>query len=230
MQKTIILGSGGHAKVIIEVLHEVGLYEPVGCLAPTAPDDKELLGIPYLGPDRELPKLYQSGVRSVFVALGDNLLRQVLLKHVCQIGFQLATAVSRSAHISRSAQLGRGIAIMPGAIVGSETKVGDGAIVNTKASVDHDGILGTCCHLGPGATLAGNVEVGDLAFVATGSSIIPEIKVGANSIVGAGSVVVNDVPHDVVAHGVPAEVRRTIHTATRRKDTVSPILPMSRVS
>lgn len=210
MQSTIILGNGGHAKVIIEIFREVGLYEPVGCVSPTAPANNHVHGVPYVGTDADLPEIFRSGVRSAFIALGNNQLRQMLLKQVSDIGFHVATAVSRTSCVSPSARLGCGIAVMPGAIVGPDTTVGVGSILNTNASVDHDGTLGECCHIGPGATLAGNVSVGNLAFIATGSSVIPETQVGSNSIVGAGSVVVRDVPADVVAYGVPAEVRRAI--------------------
>ena len=222
MQKTIVLGSGGHAKVVIEILREVGLYEPVGCVALCPPENHELLGVPYLGSDDDLTAIWQQGTRCAFVAIGDNHLRQVLLDRVRQIGFQIATAVSRSACVSPSARLGRGIAIMPGSIVGADSTVGEGSILNTKASVDHDGALGKCCHIGPGATLAGNVQVGDLAFIATGSTVIPDVGIGPNSIVGAGSVVVRDVPADVVAYGVPAETRRTIGGSTTTTSEVAP--------
>lgn len=210
MQPTIIIGGGGHAKVVIEVLRAAGVYEPIGCLDLHPPALGNVAGAPYLGTDEQMPNLYRSGVRCAIVALGDNLVRQVLLDRVLQVGFRLATAVSPMATISPSASLGRGIAVMPGAVVGPDVTIGDGCILNTNASIDHDSQLGHCCHIGPGATLAGRVTVGDLAFVATGSSVIPETMIGANSIVGAGSVVVRDIPDYVVAYGVPAHVHRTI--------------------
>lgn len=209
MQPTVILGSGGHAKVVVELMREAGLYEPIGTVGPCPLANAETVAdLPYLGDDADLPSILESGVRWAFVALGNNLLRDALLQRVSELGFLLANAVSRSASISPSAQLGRGLAIMPGAVVGAETRIADGCIVNTNAAVDHDGKLDRCCHLGPGATLAGNVHVGAMAFVATGSSVIPAVSIGENTLIGAGSVVVRDIPARVVAYGVPATIRR----------------------
>lgn len=222
MQKTIILGSGGHAKVIVEILREAGLYDPIGCLAPEPPSAGHVSGISYVGGDELLPQLYESGVRTCFVALGDNPLRQMLMERAKELGFYLATAVSRYANVSPSASLGRGIAIMPGANIGPDTVVGDGVIVNSNASVDHDGQLEQYCHVGPGTTLAGNVTVGELAFVATGSTVIPEVTIGARSIIGAGSVVIRDLPSDVVAYGVPAEAQREFRCPTADDTILAP--------
>lgn len=210
MQKTIILGSGGHAKVIIEILRAAGLYEPVGCVAPGADGGGALLGVPILGDDNALPELREQGIRYAMVALGDNHLRQRLMQYVVGLGFELANAVSPAATIAASTRLGVGLAIMPGANVGPETVIEDGVIINSRASVDHDGALGYCCHIGPGATLAGCVSVGARAFVATGASVIPEIRIGEGSVIGAGSVVVRDVPAHVVAYGCPARCRRAL--------------------
>lgn len=210
MQKTVILGSGGHAKVVVELLRSAGVYEPVGCVGPPTESSDCIAGVPWLGDDGCLPELLRDGIGCAFVGLGDNALRHRLMTHVIQLGFELASAISCSASISAAARLGRGIAVMPQANIGPDATLDDGVIVNSGASVDHDGILGKCSHLGPGATLAGFVRLGHQAFVATGASVIPNIQVGDRSVIGAGSVVVRDIPPDVIAFGTPARVRRTL--------------------
>lgn len=210
MQPTVVLGSGGHAKVVIELLREGKLFEPVGCVGPAHDAPLDLLGVPYLGDDDVLPQVRAQGIRTAFVALGSNQLRMKLLRQVRQLGFELANAISQSATISSSCRLGRGIAIVSGAHLGPDTFVGDGVIVNSHASVDHDGRLEEGCHVGPGATLAGCVTIGAGAFIATGASVIPDCRVGSRSIVGAGAVVVRDIPEDVVAYGVPARPQRSL--------------------
>jgi UDP-perosamine 4-acetyltransferase len=210
MQDTVICGSGGHAKVIIEILREAGIYRPIGCVAPSGTGTSSVLGVPIVGDDDQLPPLRQAGIVYAFVALGDNRLRARLLRQLQQLGFELACAVSPAATISPSATLGSGIAIMPGAHVGPDVVIEDGVIINSHASVDHDCALRTCCHIGPGATLAGSVTVGEGAFVATGASLIPGIVIGDGSLVGAGSVVVRDVPPQMLAFGTPARCRRSL--------------------
>lgn len=210
MYPTILLGAGGHAKVVIEILRETHRYRPVGCLGQPPEGCQELIGVPVLGNDDLLGDLRRQGIEHAFVAIGDNRLRQLLIDKVRRAGFQLVNAISRQASVSASAVLGEGIAIMPGAHVGTETRLEDGVILNTRSVVDHDGVLGECVHIGPGAILAGSVTVGAQAFVATGSSVIPHMRIGARSIVGAGSVVVRDIPADVVAYGSPALARRPL--------------------
>jgi UDP-perosamine 4-acetyltransferase len=211
MQETIILGSGGHAKVIIEVMREAGVYHPVGCVASFASGAPSILGVPVLGDDQDLPELRRLGIPCAFVALGDNRLRAQLLRRVVKLGFELASAVSPSSTISPSARLGAGIAVMPGANVGTDSVVADGVIVNSHASIDHDCVLQLCCHVAPGATLAGNVTIESEAFVGAGSCLIPGVTVGAGSLVGAGSVVIRDIPPQMLAFGNPARCHRSLN-------------------
>lgn len=214
MEPTIVLGAGGHAKVIIEVLRESGAYRPIGCLGHVPESCHDLLGVPVLGDDEQLDAIRARGVQYAFVAIGDNRVRHLLIERVRRAGFRLAQAISPRATVSPSAQLSDGVAVMPGAHVGTETRLGEGVIVNTRAVVDHDGCLEACVHIGPAAALAGNVHVGEQAFVATGSSVIPHMRIGARTIVGAGSVVVRDLPSDVVAYGSPARAQRSLSPAS----------------
>lgn len=214
MQKTVVLGAGGHAKVVIELLRDGGVYRPTACVAANA-TIRSVQGVPVVGDDSCLPELLQQGMDYAIVAVGDNRLRAVLIDMVRHLGFRLANAISRSAVVSQSVRLGEGLAVMAGAHLGTNVHVEDGVIVNSNASVDHDGVLRACCHIGPGATLAGGVRVGHQAFIATGASVIPDRRIGDRTVVGAGAVVVRDVPADLVVWGVPAKVhpRRVRGTA-----------------
>jgi UDP-perosamine 4-acetyltransferase len=202
--QTIIVGAGGHAKVIIDILQDAGI-QPVGCTS-TDRDVKDVLGVPVVGGDSELPRLFANGVRLAFIAIGDNRKRMEVSRAVCAIGFQLINAISLRAVVARSAQLGQGIAIMPGVVINACAQIGDGAIINTGATVDHDCIIGDYAHVAPGANLAGCVRVGEGAFLGTGSRAIPDVSVGAWTTVGAGGVIIRNLREHVVAVGVPAVV------------------------
>jgi UDP-perosamine 4-acetyltransferase len=204
--RLVVLGGGGHAKVIFDILEDAGEYEIAGFVAPGGPH-QAVLGHPWLGDDACLEAILRSGVGHGFVALGDNRRRWDSIGALRGLGFRLANAISPRAVVSRHAALGVGIAIMPGAVVNAGTQVGDGVIVNTNASVDHDCVLGPCAHVAPGCALAGCVCLGEGVFLGTGSSVIPRVAIGAWTVVGAGGVVVADLPEHVLALGIPAAVR-----------------------
>ena len=144
--RVALIGAGGHAKVIIDILRSEDSVEIVGCVSPD-PSPVEVLGVPVLGGDEIIPELFRGGVTSAFVAIGDNPTRIRSLRHLKDLGFSIINAVSPAAIISTRAILGRGVAVMPGAIVNTGSALADGAIVNTGAVVDHDCRIGTGAHI-----------------------------------------------------------------------------------
>jgi UDP-perosamine 4-acetyltransferase len=207
-ERVVILGGGGHAKVVIDILEQAGEVDIAGFLSPS-PEPDALCGYPRLGDDNVLDETRRAGVRSAFVAIGDNRRRMDCIVAVKRQGFTLVNAISPRATVSRHATLCRGIAVMPGAVINTGARIEEGAIVNTNASVDHDCVVGACAHVAPGSALAGCVRLGEGVFLGTGTSVIPDITIGAWTTVGAGAAVVTDLPDRVVAVGVPAAVRKS---------------------
>ena len=206
-RKVVIIGAGGHAKVLIDCLRFAG-WDVIGC-TDADPTPRTCAGVPVLGKDEILRKLRAQGVEHAFCALGSNRVRERVGDELLAMEFSLPSVLGPGANVAPSVQVGRGAAILPGASVNIDTVIGDLAIINTNAGVDHDGVIGRAAHIGPGAALAGRVEVGDRSFVATGSAVIPGRRIGADSVVGAGSVVVRDIPAGVTAYGNPARVHRS---------------------
>ena len=202
----VLLGSGGHAKVIIGMIEENAHFDVAGCTS-AAGGPGDVLGYPVLGDDSILEQALASGVCHIFVAVGDNRLRLELLARVEALGFDVISVVSDRAIVSRRATVGIGAAVMPGAVVGVEASIGYGAIINSGAVVEHNCSIGPYVHVGPGACLAGGVQVAEGAFLGTGCKVIPGVKIGAWSTVGAGAVVIRDIPAHKTAVGVPAIVR-----------------------
>jgi UDP-perosamine 4-acetyltransferase len=204
-ESVVIVGSGGHAKVVIELIRAEGKYQIAGCTG--LEENGFVLGdVPIVGNDNVLPTLLSKGIGRAFIAIGDNRLRMRLTTQLSEMGFEIINAISADSVVSPSAMLGRGIAIMAGAIINSGTRIENGAIINTNASVDHDCRVGAGVHVGPGSTLGGNVELGEEAFLGAGATVIPGIRVGRSAIVGAGSVVIRNVPDEVTVAGVPARL------------------------
>ena len=98
---------------------------------------------------------------------------------------------------------------MPGAVLGPDTRVGEHCIVNTGATLDHDGVLEDFSSLAPGVSAGGNVSIGELTAVAIGAVIVHRIRIGKNCVIGAGSTVLADIPALSIAYGTPARVVRT---------------------
>ena len=200
----VVIGAGGHAKVVIELIRAQGLYDVMGC-TDREPQRRDVVGAPILGSDDVLPDLYAQGVRHCFIALGDNALRRKVARQVTSLGFQLVNAISPKAVVSPTARLGRGVAVMAGAVINADATVGDLAIVNTRAAIDHDCEIGEAAHVAPRAALAGSVRIGPLAFVGAGAAIVPGIRIGESTVIGAGATVISNLGPNLVAVGVPAK-------------------------
>ena len=198
----LVIGAGGHASVCIDVLQSGG-ERVLGCLS----DDgvaRRPLPVAVLGLDSEVDRFIADGLDRLFVAVGDNRARLLLIERCLASGAQVINAVSPHAVVSPSVTFGVGVVLMAGAVVNAGASLGDGLIVNTNASVDHDADLGRGVHVCPGCAVAGDVAVGEGALLGVGSSVAPGRKVGAWATIGAGAAVVHDIPDGVVAVGVPA--------------------------
>jgi sugar O-acyltransferase (sialic acid O-acetyltransferase NeuD family) len=206
MSGVLILGAGGHAKVIADILMSQDI-EVLGFLD----DDPKLwgemrLGLPVLGAIGQYPEYEPSGL---VIGIGDNLVRRSVAERLSTEAQKLwCNAVHPQATVARSVRLGQGIVVGAGAVINPDTVLGDHAIINTGATVDHDCTIGDFVHVAPGAHVAGGVLVGEGALLGIGSSLIPNISVGAWTTIGAGSVVTTDLSAELIAFGVPARTKR----------------------
>lgn len=201
----IVIGGGGHAKVLVSTLllcrrTILGFVD----LDPAAPP---LLGSKCCGTDAEV-LLHAPGeiwlVNGVG-SIGSTVRRQEVYDRFTREGYRFAEVIHPSAVIAPQAQIEAGVQIMAGAVVQPGSSVGANAIVNTGAIVDHDCMLGAHTHIGPRAVLSGGVRVEAGAHIGTGACVIQGISIGAASVVGAGAVVIKDVPSGITVVGVPAK-------------------------
>jgi sugar O-acyltransferase (sialic acid O-acetyltransferase NeuD family) len=207
----LIVGSSGHARVVIDIIERDGAQTIVGLLDDTKAPGLIEIGYPVLGRVADLPEIVREhNVQGFFIAMGDNWKRGLVAAKVKQLtpALMAITAVHPGAQVARSACLGTGTAVMAGAVVNSNASVGSFCIINTRASVDHDSYVGDFASLAPGATLAGNVRVGAYSAVCLQACVAERVAIGAHTVVGAGSVVLNDLPDEVLAYGTPARVVR----------------------
>jgi UDP-perosamine 4-acetyltransferase len=200
----VLVGGGGHAKVVADVLLSLGIR--VAGFTSNHPEPASLLGIPRLGEDDTLPELHRKGVKSAFVAIGDNRLRLSKIAQLQAYGYTLPSLVSPRATVSPFAVVHAGVLVMPGATVNACAELMEGVIVNTNASVDHDCRVDRGAHLAPNTALAGKVRVGEGVLLGIGSSVAPEVEIGSWAVVGAGSVVIRSLEGGRTYAGAPARV------------------------
>ena len=207
----LILGAGGHGRVVLDILRTAGKHKPDRhSSTPTNRSRARLVdGLPVLGPATQLARLKPKIVKAAIVAIGDNRTRLAHLKMVREAGLKLINAIHPRANVSETASLGHGIVIAAGASIGTGASLGDGAIVNTNAVVDHECAVGAACHIAPGAILAGRVTLGEAAFVGIGANVLPCLTIGEDAVVGAGALVRVDVAVGETVVGVPARRLRS---------------------
>ena len=210
--KLVIWGASGHASVVADIVRLQGEYELVGFLDDITPERRgtEFNGLQVLGGSEQLDELKNKGVTHLIMGFGNCAARLINSAVGREKGFLLATAVHPKAVVASNVQVSPGTVIAAGAIVNPGAKIGENVIINTGASVDHDCFIDDGAHLSPGTHLGGSVTIGRSTWLGIGAIVTDHLRIGANSIIGAGSVVVNDIPENVVAYGVPAKVVRRI--------------------
>lgn len=203
--KLAILGAGGNGRVIADAAQAAGWHEI------------------FFFDDR-FPNLTQSGpwavvgtgqdlidgsltFDGVIAGVGDNAIRWDMHTRLKNAGANLVTVEHPHAWCSQYAQIGEGTFISAGVVISIGAVVGECCIVNTGATIDHDCAIGHAVHIAPGVHMSGGVKIGDNSLVGIGTSIRPAACIGANVIIGAGSVVVSDIADDTVAIGCPAKSR-----------------------
>jgi acetyltransferase EpsM len=208
--RTLVLGAGGHAQVVADILMRVceaaGNYRPIGFLD----DDPSLagtaiMGLPILG---TIAQVNEFDHDAVIVAIGDNRTRAHIFDSIRMRGERIVNALHPGAVVAPDVCLGEGVVICAGVVVNPGSIIGDDVILNTGCTVDHHNRIGNHAHIAPGVHLGGNVTIGKGTFVGIGATVIPQRTIGEWSAVGAGSLVAKDVPARATAVGMPARVIR----------------------
>lgn len=210
MTNLLLLGAGGHARVVAETALATGRFSSIAFLDDRCSDSAHQvsqIGWPVIGPfalalDPQIRKKFPSAL----VATGNPSLRVNWLSRLTSCGYELPVVVHPTAWVSPSVQVGAGSVVLAHASLQSQSLIGTGVIINTGCSVDHDSRLADGVHICPGARLAGEVKVGDRSWIGIGASVIQQIRIGDDVTVGAGASVVRDLPDGVTAVGVPARV------------------------
>jgi UDP-perosamine 4-acetyltransferase len=207
MIPVVVLGSGGHAAVVIEILEAMGGYEIAGLLWEDDRPDRAVLGHPVIGDEGSWPEIAGRGIRHAAIGIGgwdDNAQRRALFERALSAGFEPVTAIHPAASISSSATVGAGSTVCAGVVVGTGASIGDDVILAVGATVEHAARIGDHALVSNGAHVGAGAVVGDEALVAIGAVVAGRTTVGERSVVAAGAVVVDDVAPETRVRGVPA--------------------------
>jgi sugar O-acyltransferase (sialic acid O-acetyltransferase NeuD family) len=209
-KKILIIGASGHAKVIIDIVELEGKYAIGGILDKNAPKGITFCGYEILGRDDDSAQ-FEGRYAGAIIAVGDNFMRSIV---AAKVGRHLSfvSAIHPSATIARDAKIGPGTVIMAGARVNPGCAIGEHCILNTGSSLDHDSTLDDFASLAPGAITGGNCHIGEQSAISIGAVLRHGITIGQDTVVGAGALVLENIPANVVAYGTPA---RTIRERNR---------------
>lgn len=206
MKKILLVGGGGHCKSVADAILRNKEYDEIGIvdLQMTEP----MFGaIPVVGTDEDLSRLFSEGWIYAFVTMGsitNTRSRRRLFENLVNVGFSIPNIIDISAHVSPNAEIGKGVFVGKNAVINAGSIIKDAVIVNTGAIVEHDCSIDEFSHISTGATLCGGVIIGHDTHVGANSVIKQYTRVGSNTIIGMGSVVIHDIGDNMKIVGNPA--------------------------
>ena len=204
MQKVILVGSGGHSKVIADIIGLSDNYKLCGYLDQKY--DKREVANGLIFDDIDNFKQYIEDYY-FFIAIGDNKIRKKIYDTLNLPDEKYVTLIHPSVVIGSNVNIGKGTVVMGNAVINASTNIGNQCIINTLASVGHDININDFVHISPNSTLTGGVTVGSYTQIGAGSTIIPCINIGTNCMVGAGSTVISNIEDNKLAVGSPAKIK-----------------------
>ena len=201
--RTVIYGTGGHAKIIKEILNLQNIC--ISCFMDFAPEKTSFL---------DTKVIHENSLENenkpfdkVIIAIGKNSIRRKVTELFNKHNIPFIKAVHPEAIVSKSSQIGKGTVIVACARIAPNVTIGESVIVNTGALVDHDSTLHSFSQVAPNVTICGNVTVGEMSYIGAGATVIQGITIGSNCMIGAGAVVTKDVPDNVLVVGIPAAIK-----------------------
>lgn len=205
MKRLVLLGAGGHARVVADTACALGRWREIVCLDDRFPELVSNLVWPVIGRCEDFEQLCDSKEDDLIVAIGHSRTRLNWTRRVLEKDFSSPDVVHPRSWVSSLATLEAGTVVFAGAVVNAGARLGLACVVNTGATIDHDCVLGDAVHVCPGAHIGGEVAVGDGSWIGIGSAVRHCIAIGRDVTIGAGAAVICDVPDGLTVVGVPGK-------------------------
>lgn len=206
-KELLLIGGGGHCKSVLHCFQRrdiaiAGIIEKRGGII-----GKSILGVHVIGVDDDLPTFDISRYVALITlgSIKSNEIRKRLYEMVVGLGFEMVSLISDRAMMSDKVAIGNGTVVLDGVIINGGSTIGENCIINTGSVIEHDCQLGNHVHVATGVVMSGGVCIDELAFIGIGAVLKQGVKVGRGAVIGAGSVVLEDVPSNTVVAGVPAK-------------------------
>jgi sugar O-acyltransferase (sialic acid O-acetyltransferase NeuD family) len=205
----LIVGGGGHAKVVAAILKKHNDWNPIGYTDPF--DNGPLLGLPYLGTDSVIIELVSDkGLKHAVIGIGlvgSSKHREGVIRNIQSMRLSLPSICSPNAVINEGVRIGGGSIVTDGAVIQPGVQIGTHSIINTGAIVDHDCTIGDHVHIAPGVTLSGDVHLGHHILVGTAAGVLQGVNITDDVVIGGGAMVVSDLDTSGTYLGVPAKLK-----------------------
>lgn len=207
MKKNIVIGSGGHSKVIIDILKRNN--QKIYGIVSDDPKKKLANKSNFLGKLKSLFNLKDKNSYNIYIGIGDSGIRKKIYFELKKFNFNFPPLVCPTAILSNDCKIGNGSFVNSGCILNTHCSVGIFSIINTGSTIDHETKIGNFSTICPGVNIAGQVKIGNNSFVGTGSVINNNLKLTSNLIVGSGSVVIKSLLKSGTAVGIPCDYIKT---------------------
>ena len=212
MKNIVLIGGGNQAHYTIDIINKEGKYNIIGIIDSIHDIGSNRFGYKVLGRQEDIIKLKeQYNIEGGIISIGDNWVRYYISSQIKKEipDFNFVNAIHPSVVIGDNVQLGEGVVMMAGCIINPKSKIGDFTFFATGAQVDHDCNIKNYSSISAGSITGGYVTLGEFSAITLGVTVVDRLKIGKNTVVGAGSLVIKDLPDNVLVYGNPCKVIRT---------------------
>lgn len=204
MKDIILLGSGGHAKSIVDAIEQNGEFKIAGFIDNISKSGFEYRGYKIIGTDKDLEKIYALGIHYAFVCvgyLGKGIIRDNLYRQLKGIGYVLPVIIDGSSTLATDVEIGEGTFVGKNAVINANAVVGKMAIINSAAVIEHDCYIGEFTHIAVAAVICGMTRIGTHTLIGANVTAIQNINIGDNCQIGAGSIIREDIDNNMIVVG-----------------------------
>ena len=211
MKNIVLIGGGNQAHYIIDIIHKEGKYNIVGIVDSIHEIGSDRFGYKILGRQENIKNLIEKyNIEGGVISIGDNWVRYYISNQIRELApnFNFINAIHPSVIIGEGVKIGEGVVMMAGCIVNPKSKIGNFTFFATGAQIEHDCSIGDYASISAGSVTGGYVTLGKYSAITLGVTVLDRLNIGENTVVGAGSLVLKDLPDNILAYGNPTKIIR----------------------